>query len=400
MEKPLDGEQKLSISSDISNYIYNCLSHSKQELLMDSYLNFFRLPSRITVNYANCNEIVDKLNIDMMIRWVCRYHEDKIFIDYKIATKKHINSVFFDKLINDINAYPEIQFDFSRQANLEFNKFIHMVFYLSIIYKSLQLMDSLQYQEVEKMMLHAISCLNKLYADVWDQSVNEGDKDVVKIEILMYFILAKNYFNRANSLIESFDYKNEANAKIDLSTAATDKEMDLIKRYLEKKTYASLYEQVELENAYIYSLGQLGKTQNKETIDKQMKNVDEILKDKYKFGLVKAFVETIFKDSNDAKKHYEEALRSNPTNTVALRGLWLMEYDKGNLSKALGYLNKLDSISQLHIFQPHLYDLKLQKILYKADMKQWRVFWAIKHFFLLMKFKRENKRVLKKNYAL
>jgi len=47
-----------------------------------------------------------------------------------------------------------------------------------------------------------------------------------------------------------------------------------------------------------------------------------------------------------------------------------MEYDKGNLSKALGYLNKLDSISQLHIFQPHLYDLKLQKILYKADMKQ------------------------------
>jgi len=137
----------------------------------------------------------------------------------------------------------------------------------------------------------------------------------------MYFILAKNYFNRANSLIESFDYKNEANAKIDLSTAATDKEMDLIKRYLEKKTYASLYEQVELENAYIYSLGQLGKTQNKETIDKQMKNVDEILKDKYKFGLVKAFVETIFKDSNDAKKHYEEALRSNPTNTVALRGL-------------------------------------------------------------------------------
>jgi len=196
-----------------------------------------------------------------------------------------------------------------------------MVSYLSIIYKSLQLMDSLQYQEVEKMMLHAISCLNKLYADTTDQSVNEGDKDVVKIEILMYFILAKNYFNRANSLIENFDYKNEANAKIDLSTAATDKEMDLITKYLEKKTYASLYEQVELENAYIYTLGQLGKTQNKEIVGKQMKNVDTILKDQYKFDLVKAFVETLFKDLEDAKKHYEEALHKNPDNTVALRGL-------------------------------------------------------------------------------
>jgi len=70
----------------------------------------------------------------------------------------------------------------------------------------------------------------------------------------MYFILAKNYFNRANSLIESFDYKNEANAKLDQCTVATDTEMNLIKKYLERKKYASIYEQIELENAYIYTL--------------------------------------------------------------------------------------------------------------------------------------------------
>jgi hypothetical protein len=52
-----------------------------------------------------------------------------------------------------------------------------------------------------------------------------------------------------------------------------------------------------------------------------LKKVDVILKDKYKFGLVKAFIETIFKDVSDAKKHYEEALKQNPNNTVALRGL-------------------------------------------------------------------------------
>jgi hypothetical protein len=68
MGKPLDSEQKLGISSEVSNYIYNCLSHSKQELLMDKHLNFFRLPSRIAVNYANCDETVNDLSIDMLVR--------------------------------------------------------------------------------------------------------------------------------------------------------------------------------------------------------------------------------------------------------------------------------------------------------------------------------------------
>jgi hypothetical protein len=321
MEKTLDSEQKLSIATELSNYIYNRLSHAKQELAMDDHLNFFRLPARITPNYANCDQIVDNLNIEMMVWGVCRYHEDKIYIDYKISVGKRINSVFFDKLINDINGYPEIAFDFAESNNLEFDKFIHMISYLSIVYKSLQLMNSLKYEETEKLLLQALNCLSKLYGDTSDQSVNEGDKDIVKIEILMYYILAKNYFNRANHFLESFDYKNDANAKLEQCTAATDKEMDLIKKYLEGKKYASIFEQVALENEYIYMLGQLGKSKNKNVIDKQLQNVDTVLKDKYKFGLVKAFFETMFKDIADAKKHYEEALATNPNNAVALRGL-------------------------------------------------------------------------------
>jgi hypothetical protein len=80
---------------------------------------------------------------------------------------------------------------------------------------------------------------------------------VVKIEILMYFILAKNYFNQANSLLENFDYKNEANEKLAQCTAAIDKEMNLVKKYLERKKFKSSFEQIDLENEYIYILGQL-----------------------------------------------------------------------------------------------------------------------------------------------
>lgn len=73
----------------------------------------------------------------------------------------------------------------------------------------------------------------------------------------MYFILAKNYFNQANSLLENFDYKNEANEKLAQCTAAIDKEMNLVKKYLERKKFKSSFEQIDLENEYIYILGQL-----------------------------------------------------------------------------------------------------------------------------------------------
>jgi hypothetical protein len=108
----------------------------------------------------------------------------------------------------------------------------------------------------------------------------------------------------------------------------------------------------------------------------------------------------MFKDIADAKKHYEEALATNPNNAVALRGLWLLEYDQEHLGKSLMYLNKLDTISRFHIFQPHMYDLKLQKVLSNICFKRWNIFWAIRHAILLKKFRMRNNKMLKKNYAL
>lgn len=67
LEKRLDAEQKLGMSTEISNYIYSCLTHIKQELSMDKYLHFFRLPSRININYGN-SEVIDKLGIDTLVR--------------------------------------------------------------------------------------------------------------------------------------------------------------------------------------------------------------------------------------------------------------------------------------------------------------------------------------------
>lgn len=67
VEKTLDSEQKLTFSNEIANYIYNSLNHQRQTLQMDEYLHFLRLPSRINVDYATCDKVIDKLGIDILV---------------------------------------------------------------------------------------------------------------------------------------------------------------------------------------------------------------------------------------------------------------------------------------------------------------------------------------------
>lgn len=161
-----------------------------------------------------------------------------------------------------------------------------MISYLSIIYKSLEYMNHEHYHEAEKLLLHGISCLQRLYDDNADQSVNKGDKDVEKIEICMYYTLAKNYFNRANHCLEHFDYRNDANEKLSLCFKATEKQTSLIKTYPDRKKHATLFNHIELENKYIAILGKLsvqtprGASRN---IEKEIQSINNELKDKYRF---------------------------------------------------------------------------------------------------------------------
>jgi hypothetical protein len=111
---------------------------------------------------------------------------------------------------------------------------------------------------------------------------------MVKIEILMQHVLIKNYLNRAHTYLESFDASNEANKKLDLCSVIADGQVKLINKYLKsKKQYASRFEEMALENEYIYTLGQLGKTKNKTAINMHLKKVPSVIKSKYKFDLIK-----------------------------------------------------------------------------------------------------------------
>lgn len=391
----------MAFSNEIANYIYNSLNHEKQMLQMDEYVNFFRLPARIPVDYATSDKVVDQIGADMLVRGTTTFANNVFTLNYKICFKKRINSIFFEKLVNDINSYPDITFDFSHEKNLECNKFIHMISYLSMIYKSMEYMNTNQYEHAENLINDGLHRLHTLYNDEDDQSINAGDKDAVKIEILLYFILAKNYFNRANHLLESFDYANEANKKLELCSEAVENQMNLIEQYLGSKTkFSSTFEEMGLQNEYIYAVGQLGKTKNKPVIDRRLTHVSDVLKDQYKFDLVQAFIETIFDNFDHAKKHYEEALENNPKNTVALRGLGLLYYEQGNLSKAKECLLKLTAISQMHIFQPHMYDVKVQRTLGSISLKHGNIFSAIHYYYKAHAFKSHNQRTLKKMYVI
>lgn len=270
-----------------------------------------------------------------------------------------------------------------------------------MVYKSIEYMNTYQYEAAETIVNTALHRLHKLYVDETDQSVNTGDKDMVKVEILMYFVLAKNYFDRANHYLENFDYTNEANKKLALCTEAVEKQMTLIEQYLEKKTsFSSQFEEMELQNEYIYAIGQLGKTKNKEVVDKRLANVSAILKDEYKFDLVQAFIETQFEDFAHAKEHYEKALAVNPKNTVALRGLGFLNFHKGDLDLARKYLKELKAISPMHIFQAHMYDVKVERALAKIAFREGHILRGLRSLYKAHMYRVANRKTLKKMYVI
>lgn len=396
----LDAEQKLQISSEVTNYIYNRLSHTKQSLKLDKHLNFLKLQPRIKIDYANNENIARKLWIDTIIRGTIRYDKEKIYINTKLAFNKEINSIFFQKLINDLNAYPEIDFDFSSAKNLEFDKFIHEVTYLSIIYRSLELINNFEYKEAEKLLLDGIYKLNKLYENKEDQSVNKGDREVSKIELLMYFILSKNYFNRANSLLGDFDYKNLANEKLEKSGEAINKQLEIMKKYINDIWFDELEEKVKLENAYMNAMSKLGKSGNKKVLESQLKKVESFIENKQKHDMVKALIESRFKNFADAKRHYESGLKEDPNNTVILRWLWLIEFEEKNRNKSREYFQRLYKITSHYIFDDHLYDLLVQDRLIKLSIKKHKIKNLFEYIFNYISFSIKNKKTRKRTYIL
>ncbi len=399
-KETISWEKKLQISSEINNYIYNQLAHVQQWLKLEANVNFLLIPPRISVNYSSCNSVPQKLWIDSIIWWAIRYDNGKIFINTKFAFSKEVSSIFFQKLIDDLNAYPEIQFDFSEKDNLEFDKFIHEVIYISILYRSLDLINKYKYEEADKLLNYAHEKLNKLYDNKEDQSVNRWDREISKIEFLMYAALAKNYINRSNSLLANFDYKNQANDMLEKCAEVMKKQLVIIKKYLKESESWDYSDRLAVENTYLNAISKLWKTKQKKVIDDELKKVDPKIKEQYQHETINALIAARFKNFDDAKTAYEKVLKKDFDNVVVLRGLWLIEYSTGNYPKAKEYLDKLCSISEHYIFDKHIYDTKVQKFLVKINLKTGKFLSAMKHYIKYKKYKSLNRKTQSEMYVL
>jgi hypothetical protein len=100
-------------------------------------------------------------------------------------------------------------------------------------------------------------------------------------------VLANIYAQQANNYLENFDFNNKANERVDQCTKALDYSLDLITKYLADKKYKNLVEEISLENAFVYNIGKLGRTKNKQTIDKYLKSISTIVKRQEEYDLVK-----------------------------------------------------------------------------------------------------------------
>ncbi len=153
----------MNISTEITSYIYNRINHQKETLNLNSILHYFILPHRATVNYENYNKIPQKHKLDIAIRGTIRIEkENKAYFNYKISFAKKINSIFFQKLIDDLNNEPEITFDFS-EKNLQLEKFIHEALHISTLFQIANLLEHNQSSEAETLIQDALKKLIETY---------------------------------------------------------------------------------------------------------------------------------------------------------------------------------------------------------------------------------------------
>jgi argininosuccinate lyase len=126
-----------------------------------------------------------------------------------------ITSYFFTKLIEHLNNYHEIEFSFTDTQNLEFDKYLYEMTFISSIYYSFELINQQSYKSAEALLLQIIATLQKVYDDTSITSVMKGDDDFELIEILMYDSIARLYYEWSEQELSDFDYTNEANVLLE-----------------------------------------------------------------------------------------------------------------------------------------------------------------------------------------
>lgn len=364
----ITADQKMTISQESANTIYSNLNHNIQKIWIEKYINTIRLPWRYEVNYGNADQISKETNVEFAIRWTIKVKENISYLNYKIWVWKAIKSKLFDSIIDSINIYPEIVFDFDSK-NLMFEKFIHQVIYLWLVYQCCILSNNWEYIESNKLSDFIISNIYKLYEDKSDQSVNAGDDDFMKIELLLYTIISNNYYSLSND-----DTKNKDNHI--LSWLEYSKKQLEFLRKIYKNNKNNTFDIHDLEKEIIYQIGKICSYDQNANLDKIMHKFDTESINNYYLD-IKWFVQNKYKDSESAEKTYKEAINNNPEDILAIRWLAILYYENWEYSKAIQTWKKLLSITKFHPFYEWAFDITIIKILWNSYLRIYNIPKAI-----------------------
>lgn len=394
----LTAEQKLQISSEVVNYFYARLSHLEHEIWIGNYLNFFKLPPRISTDYWNCDNLTSKIWVDMLMRGTIRSQWELFYLNTKITVDKTITSYFFRKLIEHLNNYQEIEFSFSQSENLEFDKYLYETTFIASIYYSFELIYVRKFEQAEQLLLQIIATLQKTYDDSSITSVTRWDDDFELIEILMYDSIAKLYYQRSEQSLSDFDFKNQVNTLLEKAASFMSKQLDLIKKHIKKKEFTTIWEELQLQAEYIYQLGELSKTWNNKVIQSYIKKLPL-----YLWRYAKSlwwFVAVQFKDYEHAVDYYLQAYQADNNDLLALRWLWVAYFYQKKYKQALHYLMILYHHTHHNLFFVMLYDDKVTRLIYQSafEIKQYYewILFKIKNLI----YKRKNKMIEKKFYTI
>ncbi len=383
---PLTFDQKSQIASEAAQYLYSQIQSEIYSWSTTDQINLIKLPSRIQVNFENERKVVDASGLDVLIWWALKYVDKKYYLDYRMTFSKKIESWAFSEIIQSINTSGDVEFDLRNKSPV-IDLFISQVMRLSLLLYSIQSM-------YEKKFLSAQNLIQIILGRI-KQSITDANNSwpTFLIQYLVRFVGMRNLLDMQERLTKNRikDIMQWEWIMWSIQDSFKGIISSLKSYFLFMKRNAIYDKQFELE--FLYAVGNNPKHNWDE--DAVLVN-QETIKSPWTMDLLSGYFSMIQENLIDAKLRYQSVLSQDHDNMIAMRTLWIIEFQMKNYPLSKFYLKGYWENNKQHIFYRHYVDTKVLKLLANCSLRSFSIFEYIKYQSKFISASYRNRKLRKK----
>ena len=361
--KEMSSEGKFGIEKELSTFLYASTATQIRKLRADKYIEVVNLPRRIKPNFKNAYTLADNLNLQILVWFETFYEGGKVIIEPHFEfTREPTNKFYhqFKETLKDFRTF-EINIKKPLQKDSDLTYLLHDLVYLGLIFHGTELSACHMFKEAHK---------------CFDLCLGNMKKSKLKSPILQAIYSAGQYFEArsyhqwANTLLEEGREKEGFALLKKASTILFDRAKDIRKR----KRFSK---QEYLENAYLYGISLLIKAKKYAEARKKLQAIQKVIPTKAEYYLFLAETERA-SNPRRARQHYEKAVRAARGNMLIYEKVAKYFFEINDYHRAIEFFEKRLQVSEKRIFQPDLFEEEDHMLLFKAYLKEGKLFLANK----------------------